>query len=172
MIYWFYMQTKTEPYTATQNKPQEYMDNLQSTKFNILGMPKESIRAQHWEFNPSMGYSDLMQPHVTVYKPNGDIWFLSSQKALAWHKTISGQITKVDMLDGVIIERPEQDQTTPIKMETLALQYTPEQQMITTKEFVNMQQPGLTISGYGLLGYLDRNWIELHDKITTIYTPQ
>lgn len=172
MVYWFYIQTKTSQDTDMQPKPQEYMTQLHSTKFDIYGKPKEAIYAEYWEFDPRLGCSDLSKPHVTVYKPNGDIWYISSNKALAWHRTINDQITKIDMLEGVIIERPALNNTTPIKMETLALQYTPDQEMITTKEYVSMQQPGLTISGYGLLGYLDRNWIELHDKITTIYTPQ
>lgn len=171
MVYWFYIQTKAPRYTQLKSKPQEYMHNLRIINFDKQGKPKEAMHADYWEFNPQVGCSDLIKPHVTVYKPNGDIWYLKSNKAFAWHPTISEKVTKIDMQDNVVIERPAINQTTPIKMETLALEYLPDQEMISTKEFVRMQQPGLTISGYGLVGYLDRNWIELHDKITTIFTP-
>lgn len=172
MIYWFYIQSKTTENFDTQPKPQEYMLNLSSTKFNVDGKPKELISAEYWEFDPTHGCSDLTKPFVTVYKPNGDIWYISANKALAWHRTISDQISKIDLLAGVNIERPALNNATPIKIETSALQYTPDQEKISTDEFVSMQQPGLTISGYGMIGYLDRNWIELHEKITTVYTPK
>lgn len=172
MIYWFFLQTKTMQHEPKKIKPQEYMYKIQVTNYNEDGQPKEILHADYWEFKPSVGCSDLLQPFLTVYKPNGEMWYLSAKHALAWHTSMSDKITKIDMLDDVVIERPEINQATPVILKTLALQYIPDEEKISTKEFVSMQQPGLTISGYGLLGFLDRNWIELHDKITTIYTPR
>lgn len=171
MIYWFYIQTKTPQYTPTKIKPQEYMSNLQNINYDEQGKPKESLQAEYWEFNPIKGYSDLIKPYLTVYKDTDETWYLSANKALAWHTTISDKVTKIDMFDGVVIERPASNEVTPVVLKTIELQYIPDEEKISTKEFVSMQQPGLTISGYGLLGYLDRNWIELHDQITTTYTP-
>lgn len=171
VVIWFFKQSKPQTLESQDSKPQEYMLNLHSSNYDAQGKVKEAIYAEYWEFNPLLGCSELSNPRVTVYKPNGEVWYLSAKKALAWHPTLADQITKVNLQDGVLIERPETANATPVKLETLALEYIPDQEMITSKEFVSMQQPGLTISGYGLLGYLDRNWIELHDKITTIYTP-
>ncbi len=168
----FYLQTRTERTTTKQSKPQEYMTQLTVSNFTAKGNAKEILTAEYWEFLPEQGCSDLVKPHVTVYKPNGDVWHLFANKAIAWHPTINDKVTKIDMKEGVIIERPALNNVTPIKVETLAMEYTPENDMITSKEYVSMQQPGLTISGFGMRGYLDRNWIELHDRITTIYTPK
>lgn len=171
MGYWFYIQSQTNHQPYVKNKPQEYMAKITITNYAETGSPKEKLQAEYWEFMPNEGRSDLKKPFVTVYKLNGDIWHLSANKAIAWHQTIGDKISKIDLSEGVVIERPALNHATPTKIETLALQYTPSEEMISSKEYVSMQQPGLTISGYGMLGYLDRNWIELHEKITTVYVP-
>lgn len=171
MIYWFYVQTKTVGIKEQNNQPQEYMLNLHTTNYNVDGKPTESLQAEYWEFNPSIGCSSLTKPSVVVYKSTDEIWHLSSNKALAWHQTLHDKISKINMQEDVIIERPAHNEVTPVKVETNSLNYIPQEEKITSNDFVRMQQPGLVISGYGLLGYLDRNWIELHEKITTIYTP-
>ena len=172
MVYWLYTQTNTVSFTPKKYKPQEYMIQISTTNYDDLGNIKDSLSADYWEFNPALGCSDLSKPHVVVYKPNGDIWHITANKALAWHPKINDKITKIDMQNGVVIERVEDKQTTPIKIETLALQYTPATKMVTSTEFVSMKQPGIMISGYGMLGDIGNNWVELHDKITTIYTPR
>lgn len=171
MVYWFFMQSRTNNFEYKKEKPQEYMANIMVTNYNFFGLPKEQLEAEYWEFLPKLEQSQLIKPHVTVYKINGDVWHLSANKAIAWHKTINDHITLIDMSEGVVIERPAVNNATPTKIQTLAMQYKPSEEMISSKEFVSMQQPGLTISGYGMLGYLDRNWIELHEKITTVYVP-
>lgn len=171
LIYWFYIQTKAPRYENSPNQPQEYMISLETTTYNLDGKPKESLRAQFWEFNATTGYSDLTKPVVTIYKETGEIWHLSANKALAWHATLQEKISKINMREDVLIERPEHNEITSLTVKTLALDYFPDKEMISSEEFVTMQQPGLTISGHGLSGYLNRNWIELHDKITTVYTP-
>lgn len=171
MIFWFFLQKQPLQPAAQRKKPQEYMARLIITNYNEAGAPKEQMSADYWEFIPINQRSDLTNPKVKIYKPNGDIWFLSARKALAWHPTIGEKITQLDLTGDVVIERPAENNATPTKINTLALQYFPAEKKVTSTEFVSMQQPGIQISGVGLLGYLEQNWIELHDKITTVYTP-
>lgn len=171
MVFWFFAQKQPVKKTHQQQKPQEYMSQLVIINYNEAGTPKEQMSADYWEFIPDNKRSDLTNPHVKIYKQNGDIWFLSAQKALAWHPTIGEKITQLDLSGDVTIERPAENNAVPTKINTLALQYFPEEKKVTSLEFVSMQQPGIEISGVGLLGFLDQNWIELHDKITTVYTP-
>ncbi len=171
MMYWFYTQSHSSSYKSTSSKPQEYMTDWHVVNFDPNGKPRQAMQAQYWEFVHAQGHSELVLPHVTIYKPNGDIWHLSSNRAIAKHATINDKITQVDMLDGVVIQRPVHGETPPMTVRTLELQYMPDEEKISSQQFVSLEQPGLTISGHGLLGYLDRNWIELHDKITTVYTP-
>lgn len=172
MVYWFYTQSHTSEINAIkEQKPQEYMLDLHVQTFYENGKPKEVMHAYSWEFCKNQGYSNLTNPHVTVYKQNGELWYLSSKHALAWHPTIHDKITKVDMLDAVEIERPKQASLDPIKLTTTELQYLPEETLVTTKQFVTLEQPGLVISGYGLTSDLKQNMVELHENITTVYTP-
>ncbi len=172
VTFWFYTQNHSSTRTHTNAKPQEYMSDLEIINFDTNGMPKETMQAQYWEFVHAAGHSDLIMPRVSIYKPNGDVWKLSANKAIAWHATMHDEISKVQMHENVLIERPEHNATTHLTIKTEALEYTPNDALVRTKEFVSLEQPGLNISGYGLLGNLDRNWIELHDKINTIYTTQ
>lgn len=171
MIYWFYVQSHSSKLSKQNAKPQEYMSQITITNYTESGVPKEILQAAYWEFLPNSGKSELIKPLVTIRKANGDVWYLSANKAIAWHKTISDKISQVDMLDGVTIERPNINNATPTKIETLSMQYLPNQEIISSSEFVSMKQPGLTISGYGMLCYINNNRIELHEKITTVFVP-
>lgn len=171
MVYWFYVQSRSPKIYKHNAKPQEYMSQLTITNYTESGSPKEILQAAYWEFLPNAGNSELLKPLVTIHKSNGDIWYLSANKAVAWHKTINSKISQIDMLEGVLIERPGINNATPTKIETLSMQYLPNQETISSTEFVSMKQPGLTISGHGMLGYLDKNWIELHENITTVFVP-
>jgi len=170
LIWWLYMQNQQPSHTQDKAKPQEYMAMLTITNFNETGKPKETLRADYWAFVPSNGRSDLNNPHVTVYKPNGDIWHLSAHKALAWHLTLGDKITLLDLSEQVLVERTADNFATPTKITTDNMQYIPNKEMLTTKAFISMQQPGLTISGHGMHGFLNNNRIELHEKITTVYS--
>jgi len=169
MLWWFYVQSQSSNPVPTRAKPQEYMSFLTITNYSEVGRPKEKLQADYWEFIPNHGRSDLSNPFVTIYKDNGNVWLLSAKKALAWHPTIGDRITQLDMVENVVIERTADNGATPTKVATQAMQYFPSKGLISSSEYVSMQQPGLLISGYGLSGYLDKNRIELHDNITTVY---
>lgn len=171
MVWWFHLQNHETNKTQHQSKPQEYMANLTITNYSAYGQPKESLSADYWAFVPNNGRSDLNNPRVIVYKANGDVWRLSAQKAKAWHPTLGDKITKLDMLEHVTLERTADNNAIPTKITSENMQYFPKDEMLTSKDYVHMQQPGLLISGQGMSGFLDKNQIKLHDNITTVYRP-
>lgn len=172
MIYVFYVHNRSPRELQEKNKPHEYMNQLKVTNYTLRGNAKESLVADYWEFIPHKGCSDLINPHLVVYKENGEVWDLVATRAVAWHPTVADKINKIDLLEGVKLRRLALNNAVPIIVETLAMQYLPEQKTVTSTEVVSMQQPGLTVSGYGMLGYLDSGWIKLHERITTVYTPK
>ncbi len=171
MIWWFHLQNRPALQAQTQSKPQEYMLQLNITNYNESGALKEILRADYWGFTPSQGRSDLLKPYMIVYKPNGDVWHLSAQQGSAWHPTMGDKITQIDLNSKVILERTAENAGTPTIITTEQMQYFPGQDMLSSKEFIAMQQPGIMISGVGMSGYLDKNRIELHEQIRTVYTP-
>lgn len=169
MVWWFHLQNQAITKTERQTKPQEYMSELTIVNYNEQGTPKEKLQADYWAFVPLNGRSDLSNPRVTVYKLNGDSWNISAHKAMAWHPTMADKITQIDMLENVIIQRAADNNFTATKITTENMHYFPSSKMISSDAYIDMQQPGITISGQGMLGYLDKNWIELHENITTVY---
>lgn len=169
MVWWFHLQNRHMQPHKDQTKPQEYMSNLVVANFDETGHLKEKLQAEYWAFIPRSGSSILQMPHVTVYKENGNVWHLSALKALAWHPTMRDKITQIDMSDNVIIERTAENDAVPTKITTDELRYFPPKEMLSSDSLITMQQPGISISGVGMLGYLDKNWIELRDKISTVY---
>lgn len=169
MVWWLHLQNKHIQPTKEHGKPQEYMSNITIANFDINGNIKERLRADYWAFIPRSGTSILQMPHVIVYKENGNVWHLSAIKALAWHPTMADKITQIDLSNNVVVERTAENDATPTKITTDTLQYFPPKEMLTTDAYIAMQQPGITISGIGMLSYIDQNWIELHDQISTIY---
>jgi LPS export ABC transporter protein LptC len=171
MVWWFHLQNRATNKAQQQTKPQEYMAKLTITNFSVLGKPKENLTADYWAFVPSFGMSELKNPKVVLYKPNGDVWHLSANRAKAWHPTLGEKITQLDLMQGVLIERLSDNNATPTKITTNSMQYFPKDETLSSDDYVYMQQPGLLISGQGMSGYLNKNRIELHSNIKTVYTP-
>lgn len=170
MFWLFYKQNActTKP-TAGRIQAQEYMARLSITNFTAAGTPKEKIAAQSWAFIPSEGKSNLFNPTIIAYKENGDVWTMSAKRAFAWHKSLQDKIEQIDMLEQVIIKRGEGAKFTPTEITTEEMQYFPKEDKVISPTLVTMRQPDIFISGYGMLGYLDKNWVQLHDRTTTIY---
>ncbi len=171
MVWWFHLQNHHANPQRERGKPQEYMSNISICNYDVNGKIKEHLTAEYWAFIPKSGSSILQMPRVTMYRTEGDVWHLSANKALAWHATMRDKITQLDLSDNVLAERTADNGAIPTKIITETLQYFPPKEMLTTNDRIAMQQPGITISGIGMLGYLDKNWIELHDQITTTYLP-
>lgn len=171
MVWWFHLQNSHAHPHREKGKPQEYMSNINICNYDVNGAIKERLQADYWAFIPLSGSSILQMPHVTVYRVNGDVWHLSADKAMAWHPTMRDKITQLDLNVNVVVERTDENNAVPTKITTETIQYFPPTEMLTTKEKIALQQPGILVSGIGMLGYLDKNWIELHDKISTVYQP-
>ncbi len=172
MVYVFYLQSRSPREQHKRDKPQEYMSSFKVTNYTVHGNAKESLVADYWEFIPHKGCSDLINPQLVVYEENGDVWNLIAAKAIAWHPAVTAKIDKIDLFDGVKMRRLPLNNAVPLVVESIAVQYLPEKEVVTSTEFVSMQQPGLTINGYGMIGDLDRGWIKLHERVTTVYTPK
>lgn len=171
VVLFFYLQNHVETPNTSHHTPQEYMIDVTIVNYDTDGNPNKELEAKYWEFIKSLGQSNIRSPHVTIYKPNNEIWSLTANNAIAWHNSLQENISKIDLINNVVIERLANATNQPAVFKTSTLHYLPSEEKFTTDEMVTMEQPGLSISGHGLLGYLNESWIELHDKITTTYYP-
>lgn len=149
--------------------PQEYMKNVEVTHFNIEGNIKDKLKAEYWAYLPAEGVSKISTPKMELTKPNNNVWLVSAKYAIAKHKKLDSKITELQLNENVKIERPKKEFSTPIQLTTKQLFYFPQNEYVTTDEFVEMLKPGLQITGTGLNGYLDNNRIELKNDVKTNY---
>lgn len=170
MVWVFWQQ---RPVVKSTAKPvieaQEYMHGIAMTSYNPDGSIKQLIEANSWEFLPQEQKSNVHQPHVVVYKPNGDIWDIKSNIAYAKQKTLQDKVENVELRDQVVMQRANNTKYTPTTITSSAIDYYPQQEKITSDVQVSLQQPDLYISGVGMLGHLDKNWLKLFDRTTTIH---
>ena len=153
----------------SKREQQEYMKNLTVTHFNENGDIKDKINATYWAYMPSKGCSVLTKPTMLLNKPNGAKWLLEAKEGIAYHKTIDTKIAKLDLSNQVIIERAKINNFTPVIIQTEQLSYFLDNGFVETDKFVSMKKPEVQITGVGLNGYLNKNWVELLHDVTTCY---
>lgn len=163
MLWCFYKQNVPIDQTSNKRMAQEYMSYLKIFDYNDSGVLKQFVQADYWEFQATAHKSELLNPKLQIYKPDGNTWMITAKQAVAWHQTLNDKISGLELEDRVLITRAATE------LNTDYLYYNPETELVSTERYVQMQQPGLFISGIGLIGNLAQNKVELLDDITTIY---
>ncbi len=168
---WIFWQQRSVVKNPEQDivRSQEYMHEISMVSYTPTGTIKQMINAHSWEFIPLEKKSNVIEPHVIVYKPNGDIWDIKAQSAYAWQESLQDKVEQVDLIDQVVMQRACNSKYTPTKITSNAIAYYPLQEKITSESQVNLEQPDLYISGVGMIGYLDKHWIKLNERTTTIH---
>jgi len=150
-------------------KPQEYMVNAFVTIFTEGGSLKNELSAKYWAYLPEKKKSTFNTPHLTIYKPDGTLWHIDAQKGEAIQPNI-GTIEKVILQKKVVLERPGSSVADPIQVNTEEMDYYPKNQYAENQKFVQMNKPGLTITGVGLRAFLENGSVELLQDVKTFYT--
>lgn len=149
--------------------PQEYMKNLAITHYNEQGAIKDKIYADYWAYVPEEKISNIEQPKIQINKPNKTVWFVVADRATA-HQPNIGKVERIDLIRNVHLSRPKASAVEPVDVATQWVTYYPDNEFVTTDDFVTISKPGLDISGTGLNGYLDKSWLELLSNVSTTYT--
>lgn len=149
--------------------PQEYMKNVKVTNYTDDGILKDKIDAKFWAYLPKEQISQIVEPRISVIKPDNSVWTVNARYGIANHPSLQSKVEKLELKERVVIIRPEALDIAPIKLTTEQLFYYPEKEYVQTDMFVKMVKPGLQITGTGLEGYLDKNWLELQKNVKTTY---
>lgn len=149
--------------------PQEYMRNVDITHFNEQGNIKDNITASFWAYLPGQKMSQILEPRLSLIKENNHVWHIKAKHGIALHPSLQSKVTKLELEDNVTISRPKSLDIAPIDVITQKLDYFPDKEHVQTREFVKMIKPGLQITGTGLEGYLNKNWVELQSNVKTTY---
>lgn len=158
----------TQPKYYSPPKAQEYMKGVAVHRYSSTGLLNSTLTSKYWAYLPNEALSQLEQPRLLMISPNQSTWTVQAQFAHAHHPKIDEKISHIDLWDHVEIEHPNES---PVFVTTQALTYYPDRSFVETKLPVQLNKPGLTITGTGLNGYLNSNWVELLNNVETIYEP-
>lgn len=161
--------SSTEPTPMPNIQPQEYMANAEVQFFSETGTLENRLSANRWAYFPDTQQSQLITPHLTVYKPDGTIWTVDAKRGHLQQPTL-GTIEKISLYEQVVVVRPATATAIPIKLETDSLDYHPEKQYAEGAQSVTLTKPGLTIIGIGFRAFLDKSHVELLHDVKTHYT--
>ncbi len=165
LLYQVKVQTPTCVFQCTK---QEYMKEPSITHYTKTGAIKYRIHASYWTYLPKQEHSLLTQLKMQIFKENGSIWYMQSETGIAYQATLNRQISQLDLNRKVHIYRKKTYKFIPVLMKSEHLKYFPEKDFIETVRFVEIQKPGINITGIGLKGNL-KNCLELFSKVRTHY---
>ena len=150
-------------------KPQEYMTHVAVSMYTKEGNLKNELSAKYWAYMPETQKSHLNTPHLTIYKPDGTIWYIDSKFGQIKQPTL-GILENILLHEQVVIKRPETLTAIPILLETEELQYQPKEQYAESQKFIKLTKPGLVITGTGMRAFLEQGTVELLRDVKTYYT--
>lgn len=169
LMIFFYTKYKLSPVKYySPPAAQEYMKGVTVHQFANTGQLSSTMTSKYWAYLPEKALSQLEQPTLTMVSKTDSMWTVQSQFGHAHHPSIDDKISHIDLWDQVEIDHPHES---PVHMTTEALTYHPNKAFVETTFPVKMYKPGLTITGEGLNGYLESNWVELLNNVETIYEP-
>ncbi len=171
LIFWFSPYEKTKDLSfPIASQPEEYMSEVKVWNYTEEGHLKHYISANYWAYIPETASSRLTAPHLIVYKPDQTIWKIDAERGNVKQPNI-GRIDQVELLGGVVLERPSTQTEAPIKVETQVIRYQPKKQYAETDEFITLTKPDLKITGTGMRAFLDKSFVELLHNVKTSYVP-
>lgn len=170
LLFW----TKAHDHTTTtknssEKQPQEYMVRVFVSVFEANGALKNELSAGYWAYLPDLQISQLTNPHLTLYKPDGTTWLIDAKEGRVIQPKL-GAIEQIRLQKQVVIERPATKTAILIKLETEEIQYHPKKEYAESEQFITMTKPGLKITGTGLRAFLDQGFVELLRDVKTHYT--
>lgn len=148
------------------HSPDAYMMNAFYLRTNEKGLRDVILFAPevtHYKFQDS---SEFKNPQITVFK-NGDEWHITSKKA----KGVQGASTFY-FYDNVRVHQLPNKYNAGSVLLTQSLTVFPKKNLVTTRDFVTIEQPGVKINAVGLKGDLDSGNITLLSKTRSQYDPK
>jgi lipopolysaccharide export system protein LptC len=154
------MLTKDNPHT-----PDAYMMNVTYFTTDDQGQQDVSVFSPHVTHYQEGDSATLQHPIIKLHK-NSQQWIVTSQEA----KSFNGS-TRLVLNKNVVVKQLASSQKAGTTLLTESLTAFPKQDLVTTKEKVTIQQPGLNITGVGMKGDLKNGNIQLLSQTKGQYDP-
>ncbi|MBA2654764.1 MAG: LPS export ABC transporter periplasmic protein LptC [Gammaproteobacteria bacterium] len=148
------------------NSPDSYMVDASYLRTNDNGQRDVIVFSPKVTHYKDQDTSHFQNPKIQIYK-NGEEWHITSRNA----KGIQGANT-LYLYDNVKVKQLPSKKNGSTLLSTNTLTIFPKQNIVSTKDYVTIEQPGLKISAIGLRGDLNTGDIQLLSKTRGQYDPK
>lgn len=156
------LQSKSR-YNIFEQKPFEYMYNINLYKYNINGILTTNITANYWQFFPKQQESIITNPSMMLYKDNNDSYKVVANKATVNKDNL------IKLSNNVNVQQYKYNQENGFNLLTSYLELHPDTDIAYTPENIVITKPGLTITATGMQANLKHNQLDLHKNVSTKY---
>lgn len=164
----FYFLNYTQPELQIESKnysPDSYLVNARYHHMDNDGKEFALLKAERVEHFPARNSTKLEKPILVIHNDE-DSWHLSAKQAES-----NNEFDSVLLSQNVEITRTESNDKISLKATTDSLLVHPHLQLVETDKTVTIEQPGLKISGHGLLGNLKHGNLKLLKHMQSTITP-
>lgn len=158
--------SSTESKINDIKSPDAYMINASYLRTNETGQREVVLFSPfvtHYKYQDS---SEFISPKILVFR-NQDRWQISANKA----KGLNGANTFY-LLNGVKVHQLASKNNPGTVLTTKTLTVFPKKNLVTTEDFVTIEQPGMTMNAVGLRGDLNSGNFKLLSKTRSQYEPK
>ncbi len=149
------------------NPPDAIMDNVVALILNKQGLPSLKVVTPQMVHHMDNDTTDIITPHVTIYRRSPNPWYINSDKAIA-----SQGITQIIFSGNVVIHHLADTENPTTTMQTVALTVFPDKQTAETNQAVTIEQPDTVVHAIGMLANMNNGTVKLLSQAKGEYAPK
>lgn len=147
------------------HNPDSYMVDAKYYKMDKQGKLYTTLTAEYVQHTPHQNTTRLHKPSLEIQSAENH-WIIHSE-----HARSENELNSIYLWKNVCIERVKSDSAVPITAKTESLLVFPHDELVETNNIVTIQQPGLEVSGKGLLGNLKHGNLKILNHLQSTITP-
>jgi lipopolysaccharide export system protein LptC len=156
----------THTATNQSTQPDAVMENVVATIINKQGHATLKIETTKMSHYAAQDTTEIIKPHVTVYRKSPNPWYIDANSAHAEHGT-----SQITFKDNVVIHHLNDVANPTTTMKTASLTIFPNKQIAQTGDPVTLLQPDTTIHAIGMLANLGEGTVKLLSQAQGEYEP-
>lgn len=145
--------------------PDSYIVDAIYHRMDNEGQEFALLNADYVEHIPKKNMTTLEKPYLVIHNEE-NVWRLRAN-----HAQSENEFDSIYLSQNVEISRDETSDKSSLKASTESLLVHPRLQLVETDKTVTIEQPGLKISGHGLLGNLKNGNLKLLKHMQSTLTP-
>jgi len=147
------------------HNPDSYIIDATYHRMNKNGELYTQLKAEYVQHTPHQNTTRLHNPILDIYSEDSH-WHIHSS-----HARSENELDSIYLWNNVVIERDKTSIDTPLTATTESLLVFPHNQLVETNNTVTIEQPGLKVSGKGLLGNLKHGKLKILKHLQSTLTP-